>query len=154
MFVQRKEGGMKQRKKEKLERWYIRDEEGGEIKRKEGRNSQCVRACRWMDWHSHSQGGQLVPGGSQASQTAAHWPCVTWSPPWPAEIPRHLPPSQMFKVGGSISPSFDQAHAGELQHLVEEITSSLPRQGVPWRWSWASAAQTGNPGGGEGRRAY
>lgn len=22
------------------------------------------------------------------------------------------------------------------------------RQGVPWRWSWASAAQTGNPGGG------
>lgn len=59
---------MKQREKEKLERWYIRDEEGGEMKKKEGRNSDCVRASCWMDQHSRAQGGRLVPGGSLASR--------------------------------------------------------------------------------------
>lgn len=93
------------------------------------------------------------PDGSRrftGPQAAHHWPSVTLSPPWPPVISRRLPPSQMFKAGGGSG-----AWPGPMGSSSVWRRKALPptRQGVPWRWSWASAAQTGNPGGGkaEGR---
>lgn len=73
------------------------------------------------------------------------------SPPWPPVIPTCLPPSQMFEAGGGAAAfgrvPWGAPASGGGSHFLPA------RQGVPWRWSWASAAQTGNPCGGrvEGR---
>lgn len=52
------------------------------------------------------------------------------SPPWPPVIPTCLPPSQMFEAGGGGLRRLAGSH-GELQRLVEEVTSSPPARESP-----------------------
>lgn len=137
---------MKRRGKEKLKRWYIGGKKAVSCRgRKEGTAGVQGRPVGWAGTAMPRETGCF----QEICRPPGHSSLVTSdrSPPWPPEIPGSLSLRQMFKRGGGSCIGLAWS-PGELQRLVEEITSSLARQGVPWRWSWASTAQTGNTGGG------